>query len=141
MGELKLREMTMVTDLTTAEEFDVLRDFLQPMADPKNITHSINFWKGEINGASEEEKVEINGIIRNLKNLLKTQSILANANYNVYEVKPGEEEHTERVNADKIVRKEKSMDPSKAHLHVVRDEVETDDTPEIKALREKYGAF
>ena len=152
MGVLKLKGMELVKNLETEEEFDVLRDFL--LTDPKNVTHCINFWKGELpNNTNAEEVAEIEGIIKMLKNTLKLQARVTARIYStteesevveateVKEVKSEKPVET-KTEVKEVKEEKKETKPvetaeHKSTLRVVRDE-EVVETDVNRILRVKY---
>lgn len=134
MGELKLKSMSLVKDLETEEEFDVLRDFL--LTDPKNVTHSIAFWKQELISADAVEKAEIEDIIKMLKNTLKLQARITARVYSISTDEETKETVVETVasqNVDKPI-----VNPADVKLHIVKDKEIVVETDEKRILRVKY---
>lgn len=150
MGAPKLRSMQLVKDLQSEEEFDVLRDFL--LTDPKNVTHSIAFWKQELSEVTDEaERAEINSIITTLKNTLKLQARITATIYSTSEESsedklkdlPKVTEEVKDLSSETIQevksKKGKHIDPKDVKLRVVADTVIDADKDRI--LRVKYEKF
>ena len=131
MGELKLRGiMQVVKDLNTDAEVDILRDYL--LTDPLKITHLINFWKGESQNASDDEKIRISKMIADLKNHLMNQANLTMKIYSFNNEESTSQEATE-VKSTNENNTAPVGDPSDV-LHIVKD-------GEDKALRERYAGL
>jgi hypothetical protein len=138
MGELSIMALKAVQNLETGEDFDVIRDFL--LTDPLKITHEIAFWRNELPNASAEEKLIAEEMINTLKNQLVKQVRFTNSVYSLNDTveakNEGTVEKTAKVEQTPKAETSEKVDPSVAHLHVVKDTVAT--TGDDKELREKY---
>jgi hypothetical protein len=147
MEQLKLKGiMSAVKDINSTEEVDNIMMFLQPMTDPKNITHDINFWRGEVPNATAEEKILIEDHIKKLKEYLMNQGNFAMNVYSYEEVTEINVEDKQvdvssnaiRTTEEKVESILDNIDPSVKHLHLVKDKTEVIPVDEDRILREKY---
>jgi hypothetical protein len=148
MGQPKLNGMHIVNEITAGEELDLFMSFL--VSDPAKITLYIQFWRSELQNATDENKAEIQKMLDMWLEIAKNQTKF---NHNVYTFNYGNESGVEKKKNEFVDNKKAEQarmvhqpanastdDPSKENLKVVSvngEDVAESDTD--KALRTKYA--
>lgn len=144
MGELKLRGMTVVKEVETTEDVDLIMHFL--VTDPLKITHYINFWRQEAMAttSTKEDKARAEKMVKMWLNYAEKQGEFTTSIYSFddNEVKSHVDQKSDQVSEDiindEVINKDETIKPADVKLTIVKDE-EVIAPDENRILRVKYA--